>query len=76
MPQLHENDCLSWGDALFLYLERQGMPLNIASVAVFDGTISLADCIEFVSSKLPLIPRYLQRIVIPPLNIGLPSLGV
>ena len=37
MPQLHENDSLSWGDALFLYLERQGMPLNIASVAVFDG---------------------------------------
>ena len=73
MPQLHENDCLSWGDALFLYLERQGMPLNIASVALFDGTISLADCIEFVSSKLPLIPRYLQRIVIPPLNIGLPA---
>jgi diacylglycerol O-acyltransferase len=73
MPQLHENDCLSWGDALFLYLERQGMPLNIASVAVFDDAISLADCIEFVSSKLPLIPRYLQRVVIPPLNLGLPA---
>jgi diacylglycerol O-acyltransferase / wax synthase len=73
MSQLHENDRMSEGDALFLYLERQGMPLNIASVAVFDGTISLADCIEFVSSKLPLIPRYLQRIVIPPLNIGLPT---
>jgi diacylglycerol O-acyltransferase len=44
-----------------------------ASVAVFDGTISLAECMEFVSSKLPLIPRYFQRIVIPPLNLGLPS---
>lgn len=73
MPKLHENDCLSWGDALFLYLERQGMPLSIASVAVFDGTISLADCIEFISSKLPLIPRYFQRVVIPPLNLGLPA---
>jgi len=73
MPQLHENDSLSWGDALFLYLERPGMPLSIASVAVFDGTISLADCVAFVSSKLPLIPRYFQRVVVPPLNIGLPS---
>jgi diacylglycerol O-acyltransferase len=72
MPQRRENDCLSWGDALFLYLERPGMPLSIASVAVFDGAISLADCIEFVSSKLPLIPRYFQRVVIPPLNLGLP----
>ena len=73
MPKLQENDRLSEGDALFLYLERQGMPLHIASVAVFDGTISLAECMEFVSSKLPLIPRYFQRIVIPPLNLGLPS---
>jgi len=73
MSQHHENDSLSWGDALFLYLERPGMPLNIASVAVFDGAISLADCIEVVSSKLPLIPRYFQRVVIPPLNIGLPT---
>ncbi len=73
MPQLHENDRMSEGDALFLYLERQGMPLNIASVAVFDGTISLAECMEFVSSKLPLIPRYFQRVVIPPLNFSLPA---
>jgi diacylglycerol O-acyltransferase len=73
MSQLHENDRMSEGDALFLYLERQGMPLHIASVAVFDGTISLAECMEFVSSKLPLIPRYFQRVVIPPLNFSLPA---
>src|SRR5271169_1822356 len=73
MSQLHENDRMSEGDALFLYLERQGMPLNIASVALFDGTISLAECMEFVSSKLPLIPRYFQRVVIPPLNFSLPA---
>ena len=73
MSQLHENDRMSEGDALFLYLERQGMPLNIASVALFDGTISLAECMEFVRSKLPLIPRYFQRVVIPPLNFSLPA---
>jgi len=73
MPKLHTNDCLSSGDALFLYLERPGMPLNIASVAVFDGKIPLAECTEFVSSKLPLIPRYFQRVAIPPLYLGLPA---
>jgi diacylglycerol O-acyltransferase len=73
MPKLRDNDRLSEGDALFLYLERHGMPLHIASVAVFDGTISLAECTEFVSSKLPLIPRYFQRVAIPPLNLGLPE---
>ena len=73
MSQHKENDSLSWGDALFLYLERPGMPLNIASVAVLDGGIALADCIAFVNCKLPLIPRYFQRVVIPPLNIGLPT---
>jgi len=73
MPKPRENDRLSEGDALFLYLERPGMPLHIASVAVFEGAISLAECTEFVSSKLPLIPRYLQRVAIPPLNLGLPT---
>ena len=73
MQQLPENTSLSWGDALFLYLEREGMPLNIASVAVFEGVISLDECVDFVASKLPLIPRYLQRVVIPPLNLGLPT---
>ena len=73
MPQHCQNHRLSESDALFLYLERPGMPLHIASVALFDGAIALAECTEFVSSKLPLIPRYLQRVVIPPLNIGLPT---
>ena len=68
----HANDSLSWGDALFLYLERQGMPLNIASVHIFEGDIPLADCREYVRSKIPLLPRYGQRLTTPPLNLGLP----
>ena len=66
------SDRLSWGDTVFLHLEREGMPLNVASVCVFDGAISFKDCVRFVESKLPLIPRYLKRVVPPPLNIGLP----
>jgi diacylglycerol O-acyltransferase len=68
-----ESDRLSWGDTVFLHLEREGMPLNVACVCVFEGEIPFKDCIQFVESKLPLIPRYLKRLVAPPLNIGLPS---
>ena len=66
-------DRLSWGDTVFLHLEREGMPLNVACVCVFDGEIPFEACVQFVESKLPLIPRYLKRVVPPPLNIGLPS---
>jgi diacylglycerol O-acyltransferase len=72
MPKPRDNDKLSYGDALFLYLEREGMPLNVASVNVFEGEIPLKACTEFIESKLPIIPRYRQRVVSPPFNLGLP----
>jgi diacylglycerol O-acyltransferase len=49
------------------------MPLNVASVSVFEGAISLRACTRFIESKLPLIPRYRQRVVPAPYGIGLPS---
>src|SRR5215472_2101753 len=64
---------LSWGDTFFLYLERDGQPLNIASTCEFEGKISLQACARFVESKLHLIPRYKQRAVFPPFNMGLPK---
>jgi diacylglycerol O-acyltransferase len=73
MQNDQQGDRLSWGDTVFLHLERQGMPLNVASVSVLEGDISFKDCLQFIESKLPLIPRYLKRVVAPPLNIGLPS---
>jgi len=50
-------DRLSWGDTVFLNLEREGMPLNVACVCVLDGEIAFEDYIRFVESRLPLIPR-------------------
>ena len=58
-----QSDRLSWGDTVFLNLEREGMPLNVACVCVCDGEIPFNDCVQFVESKLPLIPRYLKRVV-------------
>ncbi len=67
------NNSFSWGDALFLHIERPGQPLNIAGVSRFEGEIRLADLRAFIASKLPLIPRYRQRAVPSPLDLGLPS---
>jgi diacylglycerol O-acyltransferase len=73
MQKHQDGDRLSWGDTVFLHLEREGMPLNVACLCVFDGEIPFEDCLQFVESKLPLIPRYLKRVVPPPFNVGLPS---
>jgi diacylglycerol O-acyltransferase len=66
-------DRLSWGDSVFLNLEREGMPLNVGSVSLLEGEIPFQACVRFVESKLTMIPRYLKRVVAPPFNIGLPS---
>ena len=72
MPNHQNGDRLSWGDSVFLNLERDGMPLNVAGVSIFEGQIPFEAYLRFVESKLPLIPRYLKRVTAPPLNVGLP----
>lgn len=64
---------MSGADAAFLYLERKEIPLNIASVAVFDSAIPFEEFVEAIDSKLHLVPRYLQIPVAPLLNIGHPT---
>ena len=73
MQQNRNDSRLSWTDAAFLYLEREGIPLHIGGISLLEGTVSLEDCIRFVQSKLPLLPRYRQRVVAPLFNIGLPK---
>jgi len=73
MQNHEQSDRLSWGDTVFLHLEREGMPLNVASICVFEGEIGFEDCVEFIESKLPVLPRYLKRVVPAPFGLGLPS---
>jgi diacylglycerol O-acyltransferase len=69
----HHSDRLPPADAAFLYLENEQMPLHIGSISVLDGEIPFHDYVNFIESKLPLIPRYRQRLVVPPFNIGHPT---
>ena len=73
MQNHRQSNRLSWGDTVFLHLEREGMPLSVAGVSVLEGEIQFDDCLQFIESKLPLIPRLVRRVVPPPLNLGLPT---
>lgn len=67
------NQHLSAADAAFLYFERKEIPLHIASVSVFDGAIPFDEFVATIASKLNLVPRYRQIVVMPPFNSGLPT---
>jgi len=73
MPHFYPSDRLSAEDAVFLYLETKEMPLHIGSVSIFDGVIPFEECVSFIESRLPRIPRYRQRIVVPPFHVGHPT---
>lgn len=73
MPGPRSQSSLSFQDAGFLYVEREDQPVNVAGISIFEGAIPLDECRRYVDSKLPLIPRYRQRAVFPPFNLGLPS---
>lgn len=64
---------LSPMDAFFLYLEREEEPMTVGFVAQFDGKIPLKKFRSHIEARLHLIPRYLQRVIPAPLNIGMPT---
>ena len=60
-------------DASFLYMERPEAPLHIGSIAIFDGAVPYERFVQNIASKIHLIPRYQQRAVPAPFNIGHPT---
>ena len=74
MSDAYVNESLPFADAFFLYVEQPGAPTNVAAISEFEGIIRLDECMEYIEPKLPLIPRFLARVVIPPLSIGPPTL--
>ena len=65
--------CLSAAAAAFLFLVLKEMPLNIASVCIFDGPIPFREFLANINSKLHLVPRYQQVPVVPPWSLGFPT---
>ena len=60
-------------DAFFLYAERPEQPMHVGATCIFNGKISHRDLMRHIESRLHMIPRYLQRVVPAPFNIGHPT---
>ena len=60
-------------DAAFLYAEQPTAPMHIAGLSIVDGVVPPVELATFLNAKMHLMPRYRQRIVAAPLNLGHPS---
>jgi len=73
MPYAEMKRRLGPMDAFFWYLERDTMPMHVGAVQTFEGRVNTRQFAKLLAEKLPLLPRYLQRVVPSPLNIGHPT---
>src|SRR6201994_4599173 len=72
MPQQHL-DRLTSIDASFLHQEGDASHMHIGGVLLFEGPGSaFEDFLEHVRDRLPLVPRYRQKLATPPLETGRP----
>lgn len=74
------NDRLSALDAWFLYVESPRTPMHVGSVSWFEGDplrdvlgrVRIEELQALVHSRLAAVPRFRQRVIAPPLRLGLP----
>ena len=66
-------DWMSPMDASFLHLEDAAHPMHVGGVSIFEGPAPPFERLEaMVDSKLPLVPRYRQKVRFVPLDLGRP----
>ncbi len=66
-------DRMSALDSSFYFAESENTPMHVGSVAIFDGPApSYGDVVRLLLSKLPVVPRYRQRVREVPLQLGRP----
>jgi len=60
-------------DATFLHIENDRSHMHIGSVAIFEGPPpEYREMLSFIEAKLPLVPRYRQKVRFVPLELGRP----
>lgn len=64
---------LTTQDSAFVYFERDTAPMNIGTVAIFEGQISYERLAEHLNSRMPLVPRYRERLVPAPFGLAHPT---
>lgn len=60
-------------DSAFYYVERPETPMNIGALTIFDGLIDFDELVKHVEARLHEIPRYRDRVVQAPSNLGQPT---
>src|ERR1700710_1241131 len=66
-------DRLSAVDASFLTNEKQSAHMHVGAILVFEGPPPrYTDLLEHVRGRLALVPRFRQKLVVPPLEAGRP----
>lgn len=70
-PQLNRR--LTSLDAAFLYLEKKECPMHIGSTSIFEGKLTYHELVKHIEERLHLVPRYLQKVVPDPFNLGHPT---
>ena len=63
---------LSGLDSSFLYLEDAHQPMHVGSVLVFEGSMNFESFRQTMASRVHLVPRLKQRLVMVPFGIGKP----
>jgi diacylglycerol O-acyltransferase len=69
---------LSALDASFLYLEKPSVHMHVAGVAILDpstrpgGRLTEADLGRLITERIHMVPRFRQRVVVPPFGTGRP----
>ncbi len=59
-------------DSSFLYLETPTTPMHVGSLNVYEGGLTFDEFREFLTQRLHLAPRLLQKLVTVPLGLGNP----
>jgi WS/DGAT/MGAT family acyltransferase len=59
-------------DSSFLYLETATTPMHVGSLNVYEGRLTFDDFRDFLSERLHLAPRLLQKLVTVPMGLGNP----
>ena len=66
-------DRLSPVDASFLHQERRASHMHVGALVIFEGPPpSREDFCEHIESRLPLVPRYRQKLTFPRFEMGRP----
>ncbi len=66
-------DRLTAVDASFLTNETSSSHMHIGAISIFEGPApKYVDLVEHVRGRLELVPRFRQRLVVPPLEAGRP----